>query len=247
MGSLAQARARDSERKMDRRVYLARIAGEAVSPDDGGALQETQGTGASDRLRVVLHAKLPADIENVLLDGADTHDERRSDGGVAGAIGQQLQYLKLALGERIEQWRHCRRRGWRSRTGLRLGLGYRRAPALRARGGEEKIRIGQLAIRHSEPSLLRGIEQVGKQRRHGCPLVGEEADIALWPGQRQRLQERAHCAARVATSVERQRPQDEDLNYAVPAPLGFGVRQQPLQEPQRLGKVGAGRLPGTEA
>ena len=79
-----------------------------------------------------------------------------------------------------------------------------------------------------------GRDQPAQQRGHRRPLVGEDADIALRAGQRERLGQGGHRAGFLAAGRQRQRPQRADLDQAAGPVLGRGRRVQPVQQRERL-------------
>ncbi len=90
-----------------------------------------------------------------------------------------------------------------------------------------------------------GSRQLGEQGAHRRVPVGQDPDIAVPAGERDRLGQRAEGAGVIAAGGQRERPQRLDLDDAAgPALAGRGVEQPPQQGECRAGVVSGEQHPG---
>ncbi len=137
---------------------------------------------------------------------------------------QHPQHLKLTAGQLLDQARH--RRGGRAGPGARPSV-----PDVKG-----ALEPGQAAER--DPRAVAGPlgrDQPAQQRGHRRSLVGEDPDIALRAGQRERIGEGVHRVGVLAAGGQRQRPQRAGLDHAADPVLGDRRRVQPVQQRERLG------------
>src|SRR2546421_5447331 len=78
------------------RVYFSRMQQEEAGAREGEVPWH-------ERARATLHAQFATDVIHVLLDGPNAQDKTAGDLAVGRAIGQQLQDLVFALGQRFHQ------------------------------------------------------------------------------------------------------------------------------------------------
>ena len=95
---------------------------------------------------------------------------------------------------------------------------------------------GQVAERDPGSGLAGslGRDQPAGQRGHRRALVGEDPDIALRAGQRERFGQGGHRGGFLAAGCQRQCPQRAGLDDAAGPALGGGRRVQPVQQRERL-------------
>src|SRR6516164_6609191 len=75
-------------------------------------LQQVESPGAGDDLNAALHAEFAAEVVDVPLDRAHTHDEAAGDFAVGSAFQQQAQHLALALSQSVQHQAGVRRGEW---------------------------------------------------------------------------------------------------------------------------------------
>ena len=155
----------------------------------------------------------------MLLDGIEGDDELAGDGLVRLSGRQHLEHLELAAGQRVDQARY---RG----GGRRGGFGAERAP--------QPGQVTERDARGRLPGPL-GCDQPSQQRGHRRPLVGEDPDIALRAGQRERFGQGVHRVGVPAAGGQRQRPQRAGLDETAGPVLGDRRRVHPVQQRERRG------------
>ena len=85
-----------------------------------------------------------------------------------------------------------------------------------------------------------GGDQPAQQRGHRRALVGEDPDIALGAGQRERLSQGIHRGGFLAAGRQRQRPQRAGFDDAAGPVLADRSRVQPVQQRECLAGLALG-------
>ena len=115
--------------------------------------------------------------------------------------------------------------------GRRRGPGRAGVP-----GVEGPLEPGQVAERDLGGCLAGalGRDQPAEQRGHRRPLVGEDPDVTLRAGERERPGQGVDRACLHPAGGQRQRPQRAGLDEAANPVLGGSRGVQPVQQRQRL-------------